>query len=259
MKLDIYQIDAFANKTFEGNPAAVVPLESWLDDEILQKIANENNLSETAYFVKNDKGYDLRWFTPADEVNMCGHATLASAFVLFNELDFKEDKIIFDTKSGELIVSKEGDYLVMDFPALEIEQIDLLDKFESILGHRPIEVYKSMDYIVVFEDEEILASINPDMRALKELDLRGVIATSKSTNYDFVSRFFIPSHGIDEDPVTGSAHTQLVTYWSGVLGKNSFSAKQISKRGGEVLCELNGDRCIMKGKAVKYLEGVIKI
>ncbi len=171
MNLKIYQIDAFAYEAFEGNPAAIVPLNSWLDDEILQNIANENNLSETAYFVKNDNRYDLRWFTPAAEVDMCGHATLASAYVLFSELGYQKEKIVFDSKSGELIVQKEGEYLCMDFPAQDIDKSDELDKFEKIFGIRPLEVYKSMDYIVVFEDEDIIKSLNPDMALLKTLDL----------------------------------------------------------------------------------------
>ena len=259
MELKIYQIDAFANKVFEGNPAAVVPLEKWLDDNILQFIANENNLSETAYIVPNETGYDIRWLTPMSEVDMCGHATLASAYVLFNELGIKDEKIIFDSKSGELIVQKEDEYFSMDFPAQSIEKIENIDEFKKIFGENVLEVYKSMDYIVVFDDEEIVTSLNPDMTLLKALDLRGVIVASKSKKYDFVCRFFAPKYGIDEDPVTGSAFTQLVTYWSEKLGKMSFDAKQVSPRGGDVICELKGDRCIIKGKAVKYLEGTIII
>jgi PhzF family phenazine biosynthesis protein len=259
MQLKIYQVDAFANKTFEGNPAAIVPLESWLDNTILQAIANENNLSETAYIVPNKKGYDIRWLTPTSEVDMCGHATLASAYVLFNELGYDKQKIYFDSKSGELIVQKEGDYLCMDFPAQSIEKIENIDKFKKIFGDNILEVYKSMDYIVVFKDEEIVKNLKPDISLLKSLDLRGVIITSKSSEYDFVCRFFAPNYGIEEDPVTGSAFTQLVTYWNKKLDKISFNAKQVSSRGGEVACDLQGDRCIIKGKAVKYLEGTIEI
>ena len=259
MKLKIYQIDAFANRAFEGNPAAVVPLESWLEDEILQRMANENNLSETAYIVPNDKGYDIRWFTPTDEVDMCGHATLASAYVLFSEPGCKEETIIFDSKSGELIVQKEGEFLSMDFPAQNIERSDEVDIFEKVFAARPLEAFKSMDHIVVFEDESALNSLKPDFELMKTLGLRGVIVTAKSKEYDFVCRFFAPKIGVNEDPVTGSAYTQLVTYWSNVSNKTEFSSKQLSARGGEVFCELKGDRCIIKGKAVKYLEGVIDI
>lgn len=259
MKLKIYQIDAFATKPFEGNPAAIVPLKKWLDDEILQNIAMENNLSETAYIVPTEKGYHIRWFTPLAEVDMCGHATLATAYLLFNDLNYKLDKIIFDSKSGELIVEKQDEYLSMNFPVQEIDKMEDFDSFQKIFGIVPLEVYKSMDYIVVFENEEDIINFKPDLELLKELDLRGVTITAKSKTYDFVCRFFAPNFGIDEDPVTGSAYTQLVNYWSKKLHKTSFSSKQVSPRGGEVLCELNGDRCIIKGKAVKYLEGTIEI
>lgn len=259
MKLNIYQIDAFANKAFEGNPAAVVPLDRWLGDSVLQAIAMENNLSETAYIVPNEKGYDIRWFTPTSEVDMCGHATLASAYALFELLGYEEETVLFDSKSGALSVQKDGEYLSMDFPAQSIEQSDEVKQFEQIFGLKVREVHRSMDYIVVLEDEKSIKSLKPDMTLLKSLDLRGVIITSTSQEYDFVCRFFAPNYGIDEDPVTGSAFTQLVTYWSQKLGKMSFHTKQVSSRGGELRCALQGDRCIIQGKAVKYLEGTIEI
>ena len=259
MKLTIYQIDAFSAKVFEGNPAAVVPLQHWLPDDTMQKIAAENNLSETAFFVQEHERYQLRWFTPQTEVDMCGHATLASAYVLFELLGYEEERILFDSRSGELSVQKDGEYLSMDFPAQSIEQSDEVKRFEQIFGLTVREVYRSMDYIVVLEDEQSVKSLNPDMARLKSLDLRGVIVTAKSQEYDFVCRFFAPNYGIDEDPVTGSAFTQLVTYWSQKQGKMSFHTKQVSPRGGEVRCALQGDRCLIQGKAVKYLEGTIEI
>jgi len=259
MRLKLYQIDAFANKTFEGNPAAIVPLKKWLSDKKLQQIATENNLSETAYFVKNGKSFQLRWFTPDGEVDMCGHATLASAYVLFNELGFKEKEITFNTKSGKLYVKKQKEFYCMDFPAQEIKEVKVSKKIEKALGVKPIKLFKSIDYIAIYKNEKTVASIVPDFTLLKTLDLRGVIITSTSKKYDFVSRFFAPKYAIDEDPVTGSAHTQLVPYYAQELNKKKMLAKQISKRGGELYCELKKDRFIIKGQAIKYLEGEISI
>lgn len=259
MTLKIYYIDAFANKVFEGNPAAVIPLEHWLEEDILQKIAQENNLSETAYFVPTKKGYTIRWFTPLTEVNMCGHATLATAHVLFNELKKTKNSVLFYSNSGNLMVEQKDNYLSMDFPLQHIAPSKEFDIFEEIFNVTPIAVYQSMDYIVVFENEEIIKNLTPHLGLLKTLDLRGVIVTAKSTHYDFVCRFFAPKLGIDEDPVTGSAFTQLLSYWHTVLKKTTFISKQISKRGGEVNCEIKGSRCIIKGNTVKYLEGTIII
>lgn len=259
MTLKIYYIDAFANKVFEGNPAAVIPLEHWLEEDILQKIAQENNLSETAYFVPTKKGYTIRWFTPLTEVNMCGHATLATAHVLFNELKKTKNSVLFYSNSGNLMVEQKDNYLSMDFPLQHIAPSKEFDIFEEIFNVPPIAVYQSMDYIVVFENEEIIKDLNPHLGLLKTLDLRGVIVTAKSTHYDFVCRFFAPKLGIDEDPVTGSAFTQLLSYWHTVLKKTTFISKQISKRGGEVNCKIKGSRCIIKGNTVKYLEGTIII
>ncbi len=259
MNYKIYQVDAFANKPFEGNPAAVVPLESWLDDMTLQNIAMENNLSETAFFVKENNEYHIRWFTPKDEVDMCGHATLASAYVIFNELGYELDELVFNSKSGKLTVTKEEDVFCMDFPLQSILKVDNQEQISRALGVEVKEVYKSMDFITVLESETDLQDLTPNFALLSELDLRGIAITSKSDEYDFVCRFFAPKFGINEDPITGSAYTQLVTYWSEVLNKREFYTKQISSRGGIVRCELKNERCIIKGKAVKYLEGTIKV
>jgi len=259
MKQKIYQIDAFATKPFEGNPAMVCPLEYWISDGVMQQIAQENNLSETAFFVKEDGAYHLRWFTPKSEVDMCGHATLASAYVLFECMDYDEETIIFSTKSGELKVWKEQNRYVMDFPMQSIEHCDISKQIENAFGIKPVATFASMDYIVVFENEEELLCTKPDLSYLKELDLRGVCITAKSKQYDFVTRFFAPKYGVDEDPVTGSAFTQLLSYWGEVLGKDVFIAKQVSARGGEVYCQIVDKRVTISGSAVKYLEGEIEV
>ena len=259
MQLKIYQIDAFATKTFEGNPAMVCPLESWISDELMQQIASENNLSETAFFVKENEGYHLRWFTPKAEVNMCGHATLASAYVLFECMGYAKETIDFTTKSGILGVRKEANRYAMDFPIQAIEPCDILESIEKAFGVKPIATFASMDYIVVFENEEDFLLAKPNLALLKELDLRGVCISAKSKKYDFVTRFFAPKIGVDEDPVTGSAFTQLVSYWANVLGKEQLHAKQVSARGGEVYCLVKGDRVEISGGGVLYLDGVIEI
>lgn len=259
MNLKIYQIDAFAKTVFEGNPAAVVPLDAWLDDMLMQKIAMENNLSETVYFVKEGAHYRIRWFTPVAEVDMCGHATLSSAFVLFEELGFSGDEVVFESKSGLLRVRKEGARYVMDFPAQELMACDVPQSLQEAFTQKIVACYKAMDYLVVFENEKDILHAVPNMQKLRELDARGVIITAKSAKYDFVCRFFAPKLGIDEDPVTGAAFTQLVPYWSEVLGKKSFHAKQVSARGGEVWCASFGERVQIAGYGVKYLEGVIQL
>jgi len=259
LRQKIYQIDAFASKIFEGNPAMVCPLESWLSDEIMQQIAQENNLSETAFFVRDGEVYYLRWFTPKAEVDMCGHATLASAYVLFEYMGYSKGTIRFLTKSGELTVCKEGSSYVMDFPIQKIELCDISKQIEKAFGIKPIATFASIDYIVVFNNEEDMRNAKPNLALLKELDLRGVCITAKSKKYDFVTRFFAPKIGVDEDPVTGSAFTQLVSYWANELNKENFYAKQVSSRGGEVYCKVKGDRVVISGKAVKYLEGLIEI
>jgi PhzF family phenazine biosynthesis protein len=259
MELTLYQIDAFTSKPFKGNPAAVIPLETWLPDDAMQSIAEENNLSETTFFVPTKSGFHIRWFTPITEVDLCGHATLAAAYVLFNFLGYDKGTIAFDSKSGMLTVIQNKDWLVMDFPAQPPIHCDLPDDIIKAFGKKPIECLRSEDYIVVFETESDISSVNPDMDYLKKLDLRGVIITSKSQQYDFVSRFFAPKYGIEEDPVTGSSHTQLIPYWAKKLGKTKLTVKQVSRRGGELICELQNDRVLISGKAVKYLEGRIEI
>lgn len=259
MELTLYQIDAFANKPFEGNPAAICPLDEWLSDEIMQSIATENNLSETAYFVKNNNGYHIRWFTPAHEVNLCGHATLASAYVIFNILESKEQEITFESKSGLLTVKRNNAWLQMDFPSQPPVRCEMPQQILEAFDETPVECLKSEDYIVVFENEETILNSKPKLSLLSELDLRGVAITSKSKKYDFVTRFFAPKYGINEDPVTGSAFTQLIPYWSNLLNKNSLNAKQVSNRGGEVECFHSGERVTISGKAVKYMVGTIEI
>ena len=259
MKIPLYQIDAFASKLFEGNPAAVCPLDKWLPDEIIQSIAAENNLSETAFFVPRGNGFHIRWFTPASEVDLCGHATLAAAYILFNTFGYKKDKIEFDSKSGILTVTKDNEWLVMDFPAQPPVSCDIPEEIIKAFNIEPIECLKSEDFIVVFEREIDIESAHPDFGQLIKLDLRGVIITAKSSRYDFVARFFAPKYGIPEDPVTGSAYTQLAPYWASKIGPKRFSVKQMSSRGGELTCELVGDRVLISGRAVKYLEGTIKI
>ena len=257
MEISLYQIDAFASELFKGNPAAVCPLDKWLPDHIMQSIAAENNLSETAFFVPKDNGFHIRWFTPLSEVDLCGHATLAAAYVLFNILGFKKDRIEFDSKSGMLSVVEDDGWLVMDFPAQPPVPCDIPAEIVKAFNISPIECLKSEDFIVVFEREIDIEKIDPDFEALKKLNLRGVIITAKSSRYDFVARFFAPKYGIPEDPVTGSAYTQLAPYWASKLGPKKFSVKQMSSRGGELTCEIVDDRVFISGQAIKYLEGKI--
>lgn len=259
MQLDIYQIDAFARRPFEGNPAAVCPLESWLTDELMQSIAAENNLSETAFFVRDGDNYHIRWFTPAAEVDLCGHATLATAFVLFNCLGASGDTITFDSKSGLLPVSRDGDRIVMDFPAQPAAPCDTPIEIVEAFGMEPVECLQSADLIAVFDHEDKVRSADPDIATLARLKSRGIIITAAADAYDFISRFFGPAVGIPEDPVTGSAHTQLVPYWSQQTGKSRFRARQVSARGGDLFCELAGDRVFIAGTAVLYLHGSITV
>jgi len=259
MKLKIYKIDAFAKNIFEGNPAAVCPLEEWIDDDTMQKIASENNLSETAFFVKEGNSFHIRWFTPNDEENLCGHATLSCAYVLFEILGYDKDIIVFNSKSGPLEVSKQNDLYTLNFPLQKVSQVNLEKKFLNAFNIEPIEVYKSMDYLFVFENENDIYNLVPNISVLKDFDLRGIIVTSKSSKYDFICRYFDPNCEIIEDPVTGSAFTQLIPYWSKILKKNEFKAKQVSKRGGEVFAKLDKNRVFISGHAVKYLEGEINV
>jgi PhzF family phenazine biosynthesis protein len=258
--MQIYQIDAFTNQLFEGNYAAVCPLNEWINDEILQNIAIENNYPETAFFIPDGDNFHLRWFTPAYEVDLCGHATLATAHMIFNHTDYDRNEIIFNSKSGKLTVTKQDDgWLQMDFPTLKLAPISTSEALIKGLGATPIEVYKSMDVLAVFETEAEVAALNPDFRLLKTIDTRGIIATAKGDKVDFISRFFAPAAGVDEDPVTGSAHSQLTPYWSNKLNKNKLNARQISKRGGKLRCEMKGNRVLISGQAVTYLIGEIMV
>lgn len=257
MKLTCYQIDAFANELFVGNPAAVISLDYWLDEQLMQKIAAENNLSETAFFVPTKIGFHIRWFTPEYEVNLCGHATLASSFVIFNYLNYKKRQIIFQSKSGELIISLKDEDIEMDFPVMPVKPCNIPQGIIDAFGRPPSSCLLNEDYIAVYEDEEFVKTVKPDFEKIKQLDQRAVMITAKSNEYDFVSRFFIPNHGINEDPVTGSSFTKLVPYWSGVLHKNKLVAKQVSKRGGIVHCLLEGERVKISGRAVLYMKGEI--
>ncbi len=260
MNLPIYQIDAFARNVFSGNPAAICPLERWLPDAVMQSIAIENNLSETAFFVRTGDRFSLRWFTPGCEVDLCGHATLATAFLLFTELGYTGDTIRFDTRSGELTVTRTGgDLMEMDFPAQSPVARPAPEALIEGLGRTPEAVFLAEDYIAVFPHRDDVAALVPDMYALRSLDARGVAATAPGDGVDFVSRFFAPKLGIDEDPVTGSVHCALTPYWAARLGKNALLARQISSRGGELTCTDRGDRIGIAGKAAKYMEGVITI
>lgn len=270
--MTLYQIDAFTDKLFSGNPAAVIPLDKWLDTELMQKIALENNLSETVFFVPSvnkDSDFEIRWFTPEVEINLCGHATLASAYVLFNILNFKKEEIRFSSLSGILKVTKEDDLICMDFPSWKPERLDIYpDELSFILDHEEIVgVYKHRDILVELMNEEAVKNCNPDFSLMKKhidkmiITAPGAVTRSDapSDRVDFVSRFFAPGAGIDEDPVTGSAHSQLIPFWAEKLGKNDLHALQLSKRGGEIWCEQKGERVIMKGKAVYYMKGEINI
>jgi len=260
MPLPIYQVDAFTDHLFGGNPAAVVPLEAWLPDSVMQNIAAENNLAETAFFVKESAGYHIRWFTPLAEVDLCGHATLATAHVLFHHLNFQGNQIGFQSKSGILRVKREGDMLTLDFPADSMEQVDLPDELVDAIGLSPLLAFKGKtDYMLVYSIQQEIEQIKPNMHKLIQTEARGVIVTAPGEEVDFVSRFFAPQVGVPEDPVTGSAHTSLMPYWSGRLGKQELRAIQHSKRRGDLKCKLIDDRVEISGRAVTYLEGMIHI
>lgn len=262
MKIPLFQIDAFTDTLFAGNPAAVCPLDEWLADEVLQNIAVENNLAETAFFVKQENGnYHLRWFTPEIEMDLCGHATLASAFVLFEELAYAYDKVIFESKSGPLAVSKVDGFLQLDFPSRPPEETELPTSISEALNIQPQEVWKARDYLLVYRSEEEVAQLIPNTGLLDQInvDPGGIIITAKGNEVDFVSRFFTPQAAVFEDPVTGSAHCTLVPFWANRLEKTSLHARQISPRGGELFCDLKDDRVFIRGKAVKYLSGTIEI
>jgi len=264
MNIPIYQADAFTDTLFGGNPAAICPLQEWLPDAVMQQIAAENNLAETAFFVKTDNGYLLRWFTPELEIDLCGHATLASAHILFTELGYNEPAIHFETlKAGVLTVTRDGDRYTLDFPSRPAQPVDKLpmDLINALGGKIPVEVLKARDYMVVYETEADVRDLKPDFSVLAKVDAMGIIVTAEGEHddIDLVSRFFAPSAGIDEDPVTGSAHCNLIPYWAEILEKHQLHAYQISARKGELWCQLKGDRVLMSGKAVTYLKGEIFI
>lgn len=259
MKLTIYQVDAFTSKLFGGNPAAVIPLEEWLDDELMQSIALENNLSETAFFVNENGEFRIRWFTPTAEVDLCGHATLASAYVMFNNLGFSESSIFFNSKSGKLVVKREGELISLDFPSRIPTPIETPSVLSEALGINPREVLFNKSTLAVLNSESEVRKLKPDIRKFLKLDTHGVIITALGDEVDFVSRFFAPDVGIDEDPVTGYAHTILTPYWTNVLGKNRMNALQVSKRGGELICELKDERVLILGEAKLYMKGEIYI
>lgn len=260
-KIKLYQVDAFTSTLFSGNPAAVCVLDSWLDDKLMQNIGSENNLAETAFLVPRGKDYEIRWFTPSIEVDLCGHATLASAFVLFDVLGYSGSTIKFySLKSGLLTVTKKDDLLMMDFPTDDLELLseEQNGKIETCIGLKPIETYKGKtDFITVIEKESDLKNLQPDLHEVSKLKGRGLVVTAKGDDVDFVSRFFAPQTGIPEDPVTGSSHTSLLPLWSKKLGKTSLVARQLSKRGGQLFCEFKGDRCLIGGNAKLYLTGEI--
>lgn len=257
MKIPCFIVDAFAGEMFHGNPAAVCPLTAWLPDAVLQNIAAENNLSETAFTVPRGNDFELRWFTPTIEVDLCGHATLAAAFILFTEKKLNGAEISFHSRSGVLKVSRSGELLTLDFPTRPPEVCAAPAALIRGLCKTPKEVYKSRDYLAVFDSADEVRALKPDFAALKSLDCVGIIATAKGDDCDFVSRFFAPAAGINEDPVTGSAHCALIPFWAARLGKNKLFARQISQRGGELFCDLAGDRVRIGGKAVLYLRGEI--
>lgn len=257
--LPLYQVDAFAREVFRGNPAAVCPLAAWLPDATLQSIAAENNLAETAFFLGENGRYRLRWFTPAVEVDLCGHATLASAWVVFHCLEPERDTVIFDSHSGPLIVTRDGDRLTLDFPVLPYEAVAPLPELNEALGAVPVETFRSRDYVALYDSEEAVLALRPDMARLATLDCLGIIATAPGRECDFVSRFFAPGAGIPEDPVTGSAHCTLTPLWARRLGKTRLHARQVSARGGELFCAALGERVRISGHAALYLEGTIRV
>jgi len=260
MNVPIYQVDAFASKLFGGNPAAICPLEEWLPDATLQSIAAENNLAETAFYIRKNGKFELRWFTPGIEVDLCGHATLGTAHVIMDiRREVADGRVAFESKSGELIVNREGDLYALDFPARPPVETAFDDKLFEALGATPKKVLGARDYLCIFETEAEVRAVKPNMEKLGAIDRFGTIITAPGTDCDFVSRFFAPAKGVPEDPVTGSAHCTLIPYWAERLGKTKLFARQVSKRGGELWCEHRGDRVSIAGRAVKYLEGSIVV
>ncbi|MBC6997882.1 PhzF family phenazine biosynthesis protein [Cytophaga sp. FL35] len=261
MKLRLFQVDAFTDKVFGGNPAAICPLKEWLEDQLMQKIAMENNLAETAFYVPKQDHFEIRWFTPTTEVDLCGHATLAAAYVLFYLEGYSKDQIKFiSPRSGQLLVEKREDMLSMNFPADELEKISLSDDLKKCFQLEAKEAYEGKtDFVLVFDSEEEIATLQPELESIQKLNARGVIATAIGSSVDFVSRFFAPQSGINEDPVTGSAHTTLTPLWHQKTGKTEFNAKQLSARGGDLQCTLLENRVEMRGKCQLFLTGHIHI
>ncbi|MGF7073037.1 PhzF family phenazine biosynthesis protein [Mucilaginibacter sp. R-33] len=261
MKIKIYQVDAFTDTIFKGNPAAVCPLEEWLDDDILLRIAKENNLSETAFYVRRAAAIEIRWFTPNTEVDLCGHATLATAFVLHQYEDFSDNTIPFHSpRSGTLPVTVQRDKYVLDFPADQFSPVGMTAELLMATDKVPIAAYKGKtDFMLVFKDQEDIATLEPRLQTIANLDARGVIVTAKGVDSDFVSRFFAPAVGVNEDPVTGSAHTTLIPYWAAQMAKTEFLARQLSERSGELQCRLLNNRVNISGRAVLYMQGEIMI
>ncbi len=259
MDIPFYQIDAFTSRVFGGNPAGVCFLDSWLDEKMLQSIAAENNLSETAFLVKTADRYELRWFTPAVEIDLCGHATLASGFAVFEYRDQAARKVDFETKSGVLSVERRSELLVMDFPSRMPEPCSAPDDIARIMGIAPSHTLRSRDLMLVYENEEQVRKLKPDMSRVAGLDCFAVIVTAPGIKCDFVSRFFAPAAGIPEDPVTGSSHCTLIPYWAERAGRKKLHALQLSERGGELFCEDKGSRVAIGGRAVTYLSGIITI
>ncbi len=260
MKIKLYQIDAFTDKIFGGNPAAVCPIDQWLPDDLMQQIAMENNLAETAFFIRKGERFEIRWFTPEIEVELCGHATLAAAFVIFNLLHFSGSVIALDSRSGLLRVRKSRDLLTLDFPADKFSKASAPEGLVEALGLAPLEIYKGRtDYMLVYTNAGQIEGLKPNMLKIAEVHARGIIVTAPGSDVDFVSRFFAPQSGISEDPVTGSAHTTLTPYWANRLGRSELTARQLSKRGGWLRCHLAGDRVEISGQARAYMTGEIQI
>ena len=260
-KINIYQVDAFTDKLFAGNPAAVCALEQWLPEETMQSIAAENNLAETAFIVPYEDKFHIRWFTPTVEVDLCGHATLASAFVLFECLGYKEGRVKFHSpRSGALGVNRQSNTLFLDFPADSLQEVTEHALIRRCIRAEPTEIYKGRtDFVAVVESEAVVRNLEPDLQEISRLPARGLIVTARGNGVDFVSRFFAPQSGIDEDPVTGSAHTSLIPLWSRKLKKKELEARQLSKRGGKITCIDRGERCLIGGQARLYMTGEINV
>tara|TARA_Y100001970_G_C14213565_1_gene848351 strand:+ start:323 stop:1105 length:783 start_codon:yes stop_codon:yes gene_type:complete len=260
MKIPIYQVDAFTSTLFEGNPAAVCPLRNWIDKDIMQKIAQENNLSETAFFVKKDNIFEIRWFTPVAELDLAGHPTLATTHVILKELKINLEKVVFKTNINDTLnVAYKDNLYLMDFPSRDPRVENNIDKIADALGRKPKELYKHRDAVAIFDNEDDIRNLYPDMEKLKKLDYPAVIVTAVGNNVDFVSRNFAPKLGIPEDPVTGSAHCELIPYWSKTLNKKELLAHQISNRGGKLYCTHQGDRVTIGGEAITFMRGEIEI